>query len=77
VGQHTTVWLDPAGQVVAQPMDSATAAFLTVLTVAAAWVLFGAMLTALWWLLRRRLDRTRWEVWEHEWAEFTDGHRST
>jgi hypothetical protein len=77
VGQHTTVWLDPAGQVVAQPMDSATAAFLTVLTVAAAWVLFGAMLTALWWLLRRRLDRTRWEVWDLEWAEFTDGHRST
>lgn len=77
VGQHTTVWLDPAGQVVAQPPETATAAFLTVLTAAAAWFLVGAVLTAVWWILRRRLDRIRWDGWDLEWARFIDRRRST
>lgn len=77
VGEHVTVWLDPAGVVVTEPTGNVTAAALTVLAAAVTWGLLGVMLAGVWWLLRRRLDRTRWEIWDLEWAEFTDGHRST
>jgi hypothetical protein len=77
VGEHVTVWLDPAGVVVTEPTANVTAAALTVLTAAVTWGLLGVMLAGVWWILRRRLDRTRWEIWDLEWATFTDGHRPT
>lgn len=74
-GEHVTIWLDPAGAVVAEPMGSTAEAALTVLTAAVAWGVLGFGLTAVWWLMRRRLDRTRLEIWAIEWAAFSSGHR--
>lgn len=77
VGEHVTVWLDPAGGVVTEPTGNVTAAALTVLAAAVTWGLLGVMLAGAWCIARRRLDRTRWKIWDLEWAEFTDGHRPT
>ncbi|HEY5877494.1 MAG TPA: hypothetical protein VIU11_01200 [Nakamurella sp.] len=67
-GDRVVIWLDPADQKVAAPFTTTDAAIQAVLTVVGGWILLGLLLTAVWWMVRRRLDRRRWQAWATEWA---------
>jgi len=74
-GDPVTIWLDPAGAVVAAPMNDTDAAVQAILTVTGGWTGLGLLLGSMWWVLRRRLDRRRGEAWAQEWERFERNSR--
>jgi len=74
-GDHVTAWLDASG-FVAHPLSSVTAAVLTMLATCGAWLALGLALAGVWWAVRRRFDRQRWDEWERDWSSFDQGRKS-
>lgn len=75
-GDQVTIWLNSTGAVVARPMSASTAAALTVMAAVGVWVGLGMVLTGIWWIARRRLDRRRWDQWERAWSTFEPGRNA-
>jgi len=76
-GDHIAIWIDATGAVVARPMNTSTAAALTVMAAIGVWVGLGLVLSGIWWIARRRLDRHRWDQWERDWTAFEPGRNAS
>lgn len=72
-GSPVTVWLDPAGRIVAPPAGPVALAGLAVLVGAGSWILIGLVLFVAGWAARRRFDRGRLRAWGQEWAQVEPG----
>jgi hypothetical protein len=65
-GDHMTVWLDPAGTVVAAPRTAADAKIGAVAAAVAVWITVVACSAVLAFVVRVGLDRSRERAWERE-----------
>lgn len=66
-GDRQTIWLDPSGAIVPAPMTRTDAAIEAMLFGLTGWLGIGLVLLGVWWIVRRRLDRRRWQAWAEEW----------
>lgn len=67
VGDRVEIWLDRSGGVTRAPVSSTAAACEAVLAATVGWVGFGVLLAGIFWIYRRRLNKTRISDWETEW----------
>jgi len=68
-GTRVQIWLDRSGVMTTAPVSSTTAAVQVVIVAAVGWVGLGILLAAIFWIVRRRLNKTRFADWESEWRQ--------
>ena len=68
-GTRIQIWLDRSGVVTTPPVSSATAAVQAVIVATVCWVGLGLLLSAIFWIARRRLNKARFADWESEWRQ--------
>ena len=68
-GTRVQIWLDRSGVVTTAPVSNATAAAQAVIVATVCWVGLGVLLAAIFWIVRRRLNKARFADWESEWRQ--------
>ncbi|MBX7450498.1 hypothetical protein GR927_21145 [Mycolicibacterium sp. 3033] len=72
VGEHLTIWVDPAGNRRAPPLTDRDAAVQSVIAAVAVWLTLAGTALAAWSVLRMRLDRRRNAEWDRDLRRLTD-----
>lgn len=76
-GDHTTIWVNEAGERTHQPLTDTAAAFDAVIAALSLWIAIAAAGVAAWALLRLHLKRARYAAWDHALNDLADNDGRT
>ncbi|MDY6997537.1 MAG: hypothetical protein SW019_13120 [Actinomycetota bacterium] len=73
-GDHVTIWVDPAGRRVPEPLTDEDAISQAVVVALSGWFVVVGAGVAGWAVVRTRLDHARYDAWDRELDGLAGGH---